>query len=152
MNAKQTRFVEEYLIDLNATQSAIRAGYSKKTSYSIGQENLKKPEIKEAIEKAQAELSRKTEINVQWVIDRLVENHNKAIQAEAVLDSEGNPTGEYNYQGNVVNKALELLGRHFGMFVERHEIEAHVTTHDSRESVLDRISGVAARLGAGSRN
>ena len=45
LTPKQQRFVEEYLIDLNATQSAIRAGYSEKTAYSVGHENLKKPEI-----------------------------------------------------------------------------------------------------------
>ena len=47
---KQKRFCDEYLIDLNATQAAIRAGYSKKTAYSIGVENLKKPEIKSYID------------------------------------------------------------------------------------------------------
>ena len=49
LTAKQARFVEEYMVDLNATQAAIRAGYSKKSSYSIGQENLKKPVISDAI-------------------------------------------------------------------------------------------------------
>lgn len=50
LTAKQKRFVQEYLIDLNATQAAIRAGYSKKSAHSIGPENLEKPEIKQAIE------------------------------------------------------------------------------------------------------
>lgn len=52
MTPKQQRFVQEYLIDCNATQAAIRAGYSEKTAYSIGQENLNKPEIADAIEAA----------------------------------------------------------------------------------------------------
>ena len=56
LNKKQQRFVTEYLIDLNSTQAAIRAGYSTKTAYSIGQENLKKPEIKTAIETQLKEL------------------------------------------------------------------------------------------------
>ena len=50
MTAKQRRFCDEYLIDLNATQAAIRAGYSKKTAYAIGVENLKKPELQKYIE------------------------------------------------------------------------------------------------------
>ena len=54
---KQQRFVEEYCVDFNATQAAIRAGYSEKTAYSIGHENLTKPEIKEAIENRLDELS-----------------------------------------------------------------------------------------------
>lgn len=49
MNNRQARFVEEYLVDFNATQAAIRSGYSPKTAYSIGHENLRKPEIAEAI-------------------------------------------------------------------------------------------------------
>ena len=55
LTAKQQRFCDEYLIDLNATQAAIRAGYSKKTAYAIGNENLNKLEIKSHIEKRMAE-------------------------------------------------------------------------------------------------
>lgn len=51
MTEKQKLFCEEYLISLNATQAAIKAGYSEKTAYSIGNENLKKPEIQEYIQK-----------------------------------------------------------------------------------------------------
>jgi hypothetical protein len=64
LTAKQQRFVEEYCIDLNATQSAIRAGYSEKTAHQIGYENLRKPEIAEAVsdykrrERDRADLSR----------------------------------------------------------------------------------------------
>ncbi len=45
LTPKQQLFVAEYLVDLNATQAAVRAGYSKKTAYSVGHENLKKPEV-----------------------------------------------------------------------------------------------------------
>lgn len=55
MSPKAARFVAEYLIDLNATQAAIRAGYSKKSAASIGEENLRKPEIAAAIRTAQFE-------------------------------------------------------------------------------------------------
>lgn len=55
MNLKQKRFVDEYLIDFNATQSAIRAGYSKQTAYSQGQRLLKKVEVQEEIEKRRKE-------------------------------------------------------------------------------------------------
>jgi phage terminase small subunit len=57
LTAKMKRFCEEYMKDLNATQAAIRSGYSKKTAYSIGQENLKKPEIKTYIDLRLKELS-----------------------------------------------------------------------------------------------
>lgn len=58
LSDKQRRFCEEYVIDWNATQAAIRAGYSEKTAYSIGQENLKKPEIESHIEEIQKKLER----------------------------------------------------------------------------------------------
>ena len=51
LTPKQQRFVEEYLIDLNATQAAIRAGYSEKTAKSVGHENLTKPDLKKYIDK-----------------------------------------------------------------------------------------------------
>ena len=73
MTPKQEAFVREYLVDLNATQAAIRAGYSKSTAYSIGQENLNKPEIAAEIEKARAERSQRTEITADWVLTRLGE-------------------------------------------------------------------------------
>ena len=59
---KQARFVEEYLVDLNATQAAIRAGYSKKTARQVASENLTKPDIQEAIAAAQDDRSERTGI------------------------------------------------------------------------------------------
>lgn len=71
LNDKQRRFVEEYLVDLNATQAAIRAGYSEKTAGAVGFENLKKPEIATAIADAQAERSTRTEITADAVLREL---------------------------------------------------------------------------------
>lgn len=81
LTAKQARFVEEYLIDLNATQAAIRAGYSEATARSIGAENLTKPDILEAIIEAQAKRSERTKIDADYVLQRLV-----AIDQMDVLD------------------------------------------------------------------
>jgi len=68
LNAKQYRFVEEYLIDLNATQAATRAGYSGKTAYSMGQRLLKNVEIQKMIEVAKAKRSERTEITQDMVL------------------------------------------------------------------------------------
>lgn len=68
LTAKQQRFVEEYLIDCNATKAAARAGYSQKTAHRIGAENMQKPAIKKAIADAQAQLSEVTNISAQRVI------------------------------------------------------------------------------------
>lgn len=71
LTAKQARFCEEYLIDLNATQAAIRAGYSPDTAHSTGWENLRKPEVAEFLAHLQAERSKATKIDAQWLLDRL---------------------------------------------------------------------------------
>lgn len=73
MTPKQQLFVEEYLIDLNATQAAIRAGYSAKTAHVIGHENLNKPEIAAAVGKAQADRNERTRVDADWVLRRFTE-------------------------------------------------------------------------------
>lgn len=73
LTPKQAQFVNEYLLDLNATQAAIRAGYSEKTAYSIGIENLNKPVIKNAIEIAMQKRSERTEVNADWLLKRLAD-------------------------------------------------------------------------------
>lgn len=119
LNARQEAFVREYLVDLNATQAAIRAGYSERTAYSQGQRLLKHVEVAAAIQAAQAARAERTEVTQDWVITRLAQNVERAMQAEPVRNREGNPTGEYVYAGAVANKALELLGRHLGLFGPR---------------------------------
>ena len=71
LNPKRQRFVAEYLVDLNATQAAIRAGYSTATAYSIGQRLLKNVEISAALEAAMAERQARTEITADMVIREL---------------------------------------------------------------------------------
>jgi len=121
LTPRQRQFVAEYIIDPNATQAAIKAGYSPKTAYAIGEENLRKPVIRAELDKERQELAKRNEIDQDWVIKRLILNADRAAQAEPVLDTKGVPTGEYRYDGAVVNKALELIGKHIGMFVERTE-------------------------------
>lgn len=71
LTAKQQRFVDEYLIDLNATQAAIRAGYSEKTARSISNENMTKPDIQAAIEKGMQARSGRVEITQDMVLREL---------------------------------------------------------------------------------
>lgn len=68
---KQQRFVAEYLLDLNATQAAIRAGYSEKTAYSQGQRLLKNVEIARLVEKAQSKTADKLEVTKDMIVDEL---------------------------------------------------------------------------------
>ncbi len=78
---KQECFCKEYLIDLNATQAAIRAGYSEKTAQRIGSENLSKPLIQAEIQRLMSARSEKVEINAAWVLSEL-----KMIHSLDILD------------------------------------------------------------------
>ena len=109
LNAKQNRLVEEYLEDLNATKAAIRAGYSERTAEVIGYENLRKPQIQEAIQAAIEKRSERTEITQ----DKVVAELGKVAFAEAHDYTDA----DLKY-GNKL-KALELLGKHLGMFEKR---------------------------------
>lgn len=73
MNDKQRRFAQEYLIDLNATQAAIRAGYSAKTASSQGERLLRNVEVQRAVTEAKAARSEETGINAAWVLKRLAD-------------------------------------------------------------------------------
>lgn len=84
---KQARFVEEYLIDSNATQAAIRAGYSEKSAYSIAGENMKKPEIVDAIAKGRAEIAKRNGLTIDDIIKELEEARTAALTAESPQSS-----------------------------------------------------------------
>lgn len=137
MTKKQKRFVEEYLIDLNATQAAIRSGYSVDTAGSIGAENLKKPEIKKAIAKAMAERSKRTGISQDRVLTELakigfakitdvVDPETAKVRADALDDdlaciqSVKIKPNEFGTEREVKmydkRAALVDLGKHLGLF------------------------------------
>ncbi len=106
LTPKQQRFVEEYLIDLNATQAAIRAGYSEKTAQEIGSENLSKPMVAKAIAEAQEKLSNKAQVTVEMVVQGLL--------------NEAKDLSEGSTQSARVS-AWAHLGKHLGMFKDKIE-------------------------------
>lgn len=151
MTKKQKRFVEEYWIDLNATQAAIRAGYSPDSARDIGCENLTKPNIKAAIDRAMAERSRRTGINQDRVIQEIaklaflnpvdvIDMDEATVRGEAHRDDtaciasvkvKNIPTDDGAITEREVKtydklKALELLGKHLGMFTDRVKVDGGV--------------------------
>lgn len=125
LTAKQQRFVDEYLIDLNATQAAIRAGYAKKTAYSIGEENLRKPEIKSRIETRMAEKEAALIADQDEVLKYLTSVMRGRSRASVVVVEN---IGDYMSQAREMEKspdekerlkAAELLGKRYGLFDKR---------------------------------
>ena len=112
-------FVNEYLIDLNATQAAIRAGYSEHTARSQGQRLLTNVDVSSAIQEAYSRRAERVEIDADFVLNGFRENYLRAMQVRPVLDKDDNPIGEYVWSGAVANKALEMIGKHLGMFTDR---------------------------------
>lgn len=141
MNPRQRRFCEEYLLDLNATQAAIRAGYSNKTARSQAERLLTKVDISMAIENLIQERKERTQrdadevIHRLWVIveadvRKLFNEHGVALTPEkfdkdtaaAVAGIEYTDKGGYKVRLNDRLKALERLGKHLGMFTDKVEV------------------------------
>lgn len=120
MTDKQQRFVDEYMVDLNATQAAIRAGYSPKTAEVIGNQLLKKTLVSNEILKRKAKLSSVANWTAADVLKRL-----------ARLADEG-------YKDSDKIKALELIGRHIGMFQDKVELSGGVRIDpDSVKAIVE---------------
>lgn len=137
LNPKQKRFVDEYLVDLNAKQAAIRAGYSPKTAESQGSRLLSHAKVSEAIQHGQAQIANKYEVTQEYVIEKLIENLDGSLR-------EG--------QRGPANGALTLLGKHIGMFVDRTRVEGPnggpVQVEDAAAARIAAILATASKRGA----
>ena len=131
---KQKEFVRQFLVDLNATQAAVRAGYSVKTAYRQGADLLQKTSIREAIEKAQAKRARRVEVTQDYVLSNLVEVVERTMQRAPVTDRKGEQVTDeegravWTFDAKNANRALELLGKHLGIFTDK--IRAEVSGPD----------------------
>lgn len=172
LTEKQKMFVVEYLVDLNATQAAIRAGYSEKTAYRTGADNLKKPQIQAELEKAMKAREKRTEITQDRVLKELAKIGFADIKdflsyrtEKTIVDIDADGTEIIGYKqivdakpseevdGAVVNeisiardgtfkfklqdkmKALEMMGKHLGMFIEKREINGNINVNNPLEDL-----------------
>ena len=146
LSPKQQRFVAEYLVDLNATQAAIRAGYSAKTAKNIGHEHLTKPHIRSAIAVGKAKQLEEADITAKEVLQAMARL--ARVDVQSFYDDAGNPkpiqawtpaqsaqvsrvetvtreTGDGTTETVVKlgfwskEKALDMLGKHFGVLTEQ---------------------------------
>lgn len=129
MNEKQKRFCDEYLIDLNATQAAIRAGYKKETAYSQGQRLLKNVEVKKYIEERMEEKEKKLIADQDEVLRYLTsvlrgESSSEEIVVEGLGDGcSAARTMEKAPSEKDKLKAAELLGKRYSMFTDKLEAD-----------------------------
>ena len=125
LTQKQRRFIDEYIISGNATQAAIKAGYSKKTARKIGQENLTKPDIKAAIEKRNAEIQPEKTADMTEVMEYLT-SVMRGEQTESVATSKGVYSNvEVSAKDRI--KAAELIGKRNGAWTDKKEINGDLS-------------------------
>lgn len=131
MTEKQKRFCIEYLIDLNATQAAIRAGYSKKTAKVIGQENLTKPDIKKYIEQQLKQIKNEKIADVQEVLEYLTAvMRGEQKEQVALFTGEGvQKLVQKDVSAKDRLKAAELIGKRYGLFTEKMELQGSTTVY-----------------------
>ncbi len=177
LTPKQLKFVQEYLIDLNATQAALRAGYSQRTAQRIGSENLSKPLVAEAIAQAQAERAKRTEVKADRVLlelariayaritdvvdsgpDGLTLKQSSDVPDDAAAavaelrETRGRSGRNLRVRMHDKLRAIELLGKHLGLFsgqVEQKE-NRHMGTiyYFDRQRRPDRKDDAPGRTGS----
>ncbi len=119
LSDRHSQFIDEYMVALSAPQAAIRAGQCVGAAPQQASQLVRCALVQGAIQAAVAPRAECPEISQAWVVERLVANATRAMQAVPVVDRDGNPTGRYTYQGSVANRALELLGKHVGLWREK---------------------------------
>lgn len=159
LTAKQKRFCDEYLIDLNATQAAIRAGYSAKTARAIGQENLTKPAVREYVEKRMAEkedalIAKQDEVMkyltsvmrremTENVVVTLAEKKSTYVPDEngtmrkQTIEKEVPEVVEIPARICDANKAAELLGKAYGIYTEKVSMDVRPVVIGGGEDLED---------------
>lgn len=136
---KQIRFCQEYIVDLNGTQAAIRAGYSQDTAGAIASENLTKPEIINYVNIIKNERAERTKITADFVLTGLKEIAERCLQRKPVMVKVGKEweqktvmvdhgdgkfvsEGVWEFDSVGANKALETLAKHLKLLTDKHEV------------------------------
>lgn len=178
LTPKQRRFVDEYLVDLNGTQAAVRAGYSRRTANRIASENLSKPDVQSAVAAAQRARAERTKLSQDRVIEelaaiafsdirkmfdvtgKLLPPHDLPDDVAAAVASlviqTPHDVGGVGVRVRLSDKlrALEMLGRHLGMFkdpkpgVSTVTVDASKLAHMTDEEIASGIANADKLLAA----
>jgi phage terminase small subunit len=127
-NPKHERVAQELTKGRSAAQAYVEAGYkaNRHNASALARTQPIKTRVSELLEKRERTDAKATEkaveklaLTKEWVIGKLIENVERALQARRVRGEAGEEQGEYQYEGSVANRALELLGKELGMFIDR---------------------------------
>lgn len=146
---KQQKFCNEYLLDLNATQAAIRAGYSENTASETGYENLRKPQIATCISELMEERNKRTQIDADWVLQAQKEVYDvamgikptKVLVRDSICDgmTEHVVHEHHKHDLSAANKALETIGKHVNVQAWKEKIDHQSSDCSFKPSVIQLV-------------
>lgn len=144
-NKRYERFCQEYVVDYNGTQAAIRAGYSEKSARSQASELLTNPNILSRVRELQHEQVERLAVTQDYVIKQLVDTYNCCREPSPVMQfdkglGEWVETGTYQFDSKGALRALELLGKHLGMYNDKLQVTSKVDT-GQLDNVLKQLRG-----------
>lgn len=164
LSPKQEKFVQEYLIDLNATQAAIRAGYSEKTAQEQSSRLLSNVMVKAAISAAKNDRNERVKVDQDYVLNKIVETVERCSQAAPVIGKDGKPvlvktpTGEivpaYAFDAMAVLKGTDQLAKHVGLYEADNKQKAGALAELPREmvkAIVERLKQLNAGNGKPAR-
>ena len=142
---KQERFCQEYVIDYNGAKAAARAGYAEKSANRTANDLLSKPDILARVRLLQEEQAKRLSISSDWVMIRLCETLEKCMAIVPVMEWDPDEkkrveTGQYEFDSKGALKALELIGKHIGMFEDRLNVRGQVDT-GKLDSIIKQLRG-----------
>jgi phage terminase small subunit len=130
LTQKQEKFCYEYLIDLNATQAAIRSGYTPDHADVQGSRLLSYAKVTNKIDLLKKERNERTKLDQDWVLNRFKDISDRCLQAEPVLIHNGQnwvESGEYKFDASGANKATEMIAKHIGFFADHNHQKQQIT-------------------------
>jgi hypothetical protein len=148
-NLQHEKFVQELVKGSSQGDAYLSAGYKAKSvavASAAATRLLNDVKICARLEELKKKAEDKTVLSRSWVLERLMENVHRAMTAIAVTDREGETTGEYKYEGSVANKALELLGKEIGMFINKSEIGQPGDFDQMSDEELDQFIAVKEEI------
>lgn len=152
-NTRHERFAQELARGRSSTEAYKEAGYDCEGSsaWSAASRLSRNVQVSARVRELQIGGAERAMLTEEWVISRLMSNVERALQAEEVRSNTGEGTGEFKYDGNVANRALELLGKKLGIFPDKHEIRSGPLDDMTEEQINAEIlrEGTAAGLISG---
>lgn len=147
----ETRFVQEYMVDLNGSAAVVRAGSKSRHPNKLAAQMKARPQVRQAIETAMAERARQTGITAEWVLNNLKEVAERCLQAAPVLKrgihQEEGGQGLWSFDASGAIRSLELIGKHKGMFKDQvdHTVKGRVVHEHGlcarSEAILTMLAG-----------